>query len=113
MALPMDRLWPDFAFEHPFARVAQFGNRGSRSCRSLYQTGGNLARYFFVAKRRLTTTKLREADVMSRVRRIAPWLHLKENRNDKDRDNVHDLDHRIDRGTGGVFVGIAHSIAGD
>ena len=37
---------------------------------------------------------------------------LKENWNDQDGDNVHDFDHRIDRWSGGVFVGIAHRVAG-
>ena len=37
---------------------------------------------------------------------------LKENWNDQDRDNIYDLDHRIDRGTGRVLVRIAHRVAG-
>ena len=36
-----------------------------------------------------------------------------EQRNDQDRDDVRDLDHRVDRGAGGVLVGIADRVAGD
>ena len=31
----------------------------------------------------------------------------------QERDDVEDLDHRIDCGAGGVFVGISHGVAGD
>src|SRR5207247_6887886 len=37
---------------------------------------------------------------------------LKENRNDQDGDNVHHLDHGIDRRTSGVLVRVAHGVAG-
>ena len=36
-----------------------------------------------------------------------------EDRDDQDGDDVHDLDHRIDRRAGGVLVGIADGVAGD
>src|SRR6266576_7204675 len=35
---------------------------------------------------------------------------LKENRDDQDRENVDDLDHRIDRRAGGIFVRIADRV---
>src|SRR5205809_28480 len=38
---------------------------------------------------------------------------LKENRNDQDGDNIHYLDHGIDRRPGRVLVGIAHGVARD
>ncbi len=38
---------------------------------------------------------------------------LKENGNDQNRENIHDLDHGIDRRPGSVFVGIADGIAGN
>jgi hypothetical protein len=38
---------------------------------------------------------------------------LKEDRDDQDRDDVHDLDHGIDRGAGDVLVRVADGIAGD
>src|SRR4051794_27920373 len=34
-------------------------------------------------------------------------------RNDQDRDDVRDLDHRVDRGARGVLVRIADGVAGD
>src|SRR3954452_23983047 len=34
-------------------------------------------------------------------------------RDDQDRDDVRDLDHRVDRGPGGVLVGIADGVARD
>src|SRR5689334_10168952 len=34
-------------------------------------------------------------------------------RNDQDCHDVSDLDHRIDRGAGGVLVGVADGVAGD
>src|SRR5436305_14050812 len=36
-----------------------------------------------------------------------------EERDDEDRDDVRDLDHRVDRGAGGVLVRITHRVAGD
>src|SRR5579875_2029724 len=36
-----------------------------------------------------------------------------EDREEEDRHDVDDLDHRVDGGTGGVLVGIADGIAGD
>src|SRR4051794_6957539 len=38
---------------------------------------------------------------------------LEENGDNKDRDDIHDLDHRVDRRTGGVFIRIANGVAGD
>src|SRR6266550_1168618 len=38
---------------------------------------------------------------------------LKENRDDQDRENVDDLDHRIDRRAGGIFVRIADRVTGN
>src|SRR4029077_18023022 len=38
---------------------------------------------------------------------------LKENRDDQNRENVDDLDHRIDRRAGGVFVRIADGVTGN
>src|SRR5829696_2982056 len=36
-----------------------------------------------------------------------------EQRDDQDRDDIGDLDHRVDRGAGGVLVGVADGVAGD
>src|SRR4051794_11872499 len=36
-----------------------------------------------------------------------------EERDDQDRDDVGDLDHRVDRGACGVLVGVADGVAGD
>src|SRR5213080_4307015 len=38
---------------------------------------------------------------------------LKENRDNQDRENVDDLDHRIDRRAGGIFVRIADGVTGN
>ena len=38
---------------------------------------------------------------------------LKKDGNDEDGDDVDDFDHGIDRGAGGVFVGIADGVASD
>jgi hypothetical protein len=47
------------------------------------------------------------------ARRVeARRIGLEENWNDQDCENVYDFDHRIDRGAGCIFVGIAHSVAG-
>ena len=40
-------------------------------------------------------------------------MWLEKNWNHKDRNNVDHLDHRINRGPGGVLVGITHSVSGD
>jgi hypothetical protein len=46
------------------------------------------------------------------LRATRPSLHLKENRNNQDRDDVDDLDHWIDCRTGCVLVKIADRVAG-
>src|SRR5262245_55557270 len=40
-------------------------------------------------------------------------LSLKENRDDQNRENIDDLDHRIDRRTGGVFVRVTDGVPGN
>src|SRR5215831_15379915 len=40
-------------------------------------------------------------------------LSLKENRDDQNRENIDDLDHRIDRRTCGVFVGVTNGVPGN
>src|SRR5581483_180327 len=42
-----------------------------------------------------------------------PLVDRDEQRDDQDRDDVRDLDHRVDRRPGGVLVGIADRVAGD
>src|SRR5438105_665697 len=55
-----------------------------------------------------------ERFALASARKAAQRLQalLKENRNDQDRDDVHDFDHRIDGRAGGVLVGIADRVAG-
>src|ERR1043166_7461993 len=48
-----------------------------------------------------------------RVKAISLRRSLKENRNDQNRKNVDDLDHRIDRWARGIFVRIADGVAGN
>src|SRR5262245_26197749 len=38
---------------------------------------------------------------------------LKENRDDQNREDIDDLDHRIDRRTSGIFVRVADRVTGD
>src|SRR5204863_5948977 len=38
---------------------------------------------------------------------------LEKDRDDQDRDDVHDFDHGIDRRAGGILVRVAHGVAGD
>ena len=40
-------------------------------------------------------------------------LCLKENGNDQNRENIDDFDHRIDRGSARVLVGVSDRVAGD
>src|SRR4029077_4643057 len=49
----------------------------------------------------------------SAVKHSAYSRTLKENRDDQDRENVDDLDHRIDRRAGGIFVRIADGVTGN
>src|SRR5260370_41042522 len=49
----------------------------------------------------------------SAVKDSAYSRSLKENRDDQDRENVDDLDHRIDRGPGSIFVRIADGVTGN
>src|SRR6267143_2936 len=100
MASPPDQLSPNFVFWVRLTPAGQFENHDSRPCRSFNASPARTCRSCN------RSTGLWRAEFFFSLRR------LKENRDDQDRDDVHDFDHRIDCGSGGIFVGIADGIAG-
>src|SRR5260370_5814600 len=85
-----DQLSPNFVFWVRLAPAEQFENRDSLPCRSCNRSAGLWRAKFFLRSAR-----------------------SEENRNDQDRDDIDDFDHRIDGRSRGIFVGIANGITGD
>src|SRR6266487_4231714 len=98
------------------ARRKSSRNFGSITTLNGVAAGSALARLCFLApvcsvatiwKSRFSAMSILPIVDLNRYRSL-----LKENRNDQDRDDICYLDHRIDRGTGGVLVRVAHRVAG-
>src|SRR5207253_63653 len=101
MASRPDQPSPNFVFWVRLAPAEQFENRDSLPCRS------------FNASPARTCRSCNRSAGLWRAKFFLPSARSEENRNDQDRDDIDDFDHRIDGRSRGIFVGIADGITGD
>src|SRR5439155_20273303 len=101
MASRPDQLSPNFVFWVPLAPAEQFENRDSLPCRSLNASPARTCR-----------SCNRSAGLL-RAKFFLPSARSEENRNDQDRDDIDDFDHRIDGRSRGILVGVVDGITGD
>src|SRR5437870_9892877 len=101
MASRPDQLSPNFVFWVRLAPAEQFENRDSLPCRS------------FNASPAGTCRSCNRSAGLWRAKFFLPSARSEENRNDQDRDDIDDFDHRIDGRSRGILVGIADGITGD
>src|SRR5437016_12764001 len=99
MASRPDQPSPNFVFWVRLAPAEQFENRDSLPCRS-----------FNASPARICRSCNRSAGLW-RAKFFLPSARSEENRNDEDRVDMYDFDHRMDGRSGGIFVAIADVIA--